>query len=705
MVDEQNLYNEERLEKDEHRIIDDEPLDGTGEEIVGDVARLDLPALPPPKPTVIIHALLIFIILLATYAFFFQGGRGNSNPQFALIHSIIERHRLDVTGYPTGADIVAHNGKLYSSRAPGNALIAVPSFFLFWNLLTDGLHVETWLAEHLAVYLATVATTSLFTALTAIMLYFVVLKISDSPVTALIAAFGFGLGTIIFPFATLFFVHPTGAFFCFSSFFLIFMTVRTTPQKPKFYWLLCAGFMSGYAVVTEHPAFLGTALITLYLFWILKNKLHIIWFILGGLLAAGILMGYNYLAFGDPFFLSYKAYTLSDSPSFAAHKEGFLGITFPKLDILRKITFEPQRGLFFYNPIMLGVFPGLYVLWKRKKYRIELALILCTALAFFLLNASYGDTITYWGGGASTGPRHVIDMLPFAMIPVSLFFGRAKILFWLLFIPSFFFMLLATSINPVIGYGYGNPIFQYLLPSFMRGELNIHQYGAFNNLFILEDSIAFNLGQLMRLKGTLSLIPLAAVWFLGLWLILTTLVRKGLIKSTSRFVLLIISFFLLTTMMCYPVLHQSYETRFIIAPEDTGLIGYYYKGQTWEGNPVMIRRDQTINFPWSRYEDLPLQPPFRIEWRGSIVIPSNGVYRFGTESDDGSWLFIDGEKIVDNGGTHANVYKEGARYLKKGKHTIRLQYENAQGNGMINLYWIEPEKERQVIPRRFLSAR
>ncbi len=57
-----------------------------------------------------------------------------------------------------------------------------------------------------------------------------------------------------------------------------------------------------------------------------------------------------------------------------------------------------------------------------------------------------------------------------------------------------------------------------------------------------------------------------------------------------------------------------------------------------------------------------------------IKIPKTAVYRFYTYSDDGSVLYIDGEKVVDNDGGHSPRRREGKAYLEEGYHHIRLLY-------------------------------
>lgn len=57
-----------------------------------------------------------------------------------------------------------------------------------------------------------------------------------------------------------------------------------------------------------------------------------------------------------------------------------------------------------------------------------------------------------------------------------------------------------------------------------------------------------------------------------------------------------------------------------------------------------------------------------------INIPERGVYRFYTYSDDGSKLWIDGETVVDNDGSHSARYASGKVALEAGFHDLKLLY-------------------------------
>jgi len=65
---------------------------------------------------------------------------------------------------------------------------------------------------------------------------------------------------------------------------------------------------------------------------------------------------------------------------------------------------------------------------------------------------------------------------------------------------------------------------------------------------------------------------------------------------------------------------------------------------------------------------------FAIDYRGKIYIPESKVYKFALLSDDGSRLLIDRKVVIDNDGVHPPEEKVGSIFLKKGLHTIEVQY-------------------------------
>jgi hypothetical protein len=65
---------------------------------------------------------------------------------------------------------------------------------------------------------------------------------------------------------------------------------------------------------------------------------------------------------------------------------------------------------------------------------------------------------------------------------------------------------------------------------------------------------------------------------------------------------------------------------------------------------------------------------FAIDYNGRFWISQPGRYEFALVSDDGSKLYIDGKKTIDNDGIHAELKAFGGVKLNAGVHDIRVSY-------------------------------
>ncbi len=94
-----------------------------------------------------------------------------------------------------------------------------------------------------------------------------------------------------------------------------------------------------------------------------------------------------------------------------------------------------------------------------------------------------------------------------------------------------------------------------------------------------------------------------------------------------------------------------------------------------------------------------------LRFTGSIEVPADGEWTFWTSSDDGSWLWIDGEQVVDNGGTHPTRERSGTIRLTAGKHAFEVHFYEQGGGESLEAQWQGPGVERQVIPAEVFTHR
>lgn len=77
-------------------------------------------------------------------------------------------------------------------------------------------------------------------------------------------------------------------------------------------------------------------------------------------------------------------------------------------------------------------------------------------------------------------------------------------------------------------------------------------------------------------------------------------------------------------------------------------------------------------------------PASRLQWDGWLKA-ENALYTIESRSDDGSWLYLNGELILDNGGTHPARTARRTIRLAAGWYPLRLRYEDTGGDRLLQL--------------------
>ena len=93
---------------------------------------------------------------------------------------------------------------------------------------------------------------------------------------------------------------------------------------------------------------------------------------------------------------------------------------------------------------------------------------------------------------------------------------------------------------------------------------------------------------------------------------------------------------------------------------------------------------------------------FAFIFDGFIKIPKDNQYNFYLNSNDGSTLFIDDFKLIDNDGAHGAYEKSAKVSLKVGRHKIKLKYFQLGGGKTLTLSWETNEMPKQEIAESYL---
>ncbi len=89
---------------------------------------------------------------------------------------------------------------------------------------------------------------------------------------------------------------------------------------------------------------------------------------------------------------------------------------------------------------------------------------------------------------------------------------------------------------------------------------------------------------------------------------------------------------------------------------------------------------------------------YAFRYRGYITVPTDGVYRFFTNSDDGSRLWIGDQLVVDNDGLHSASEKSGVIALAAGLHMFTVGMFEKSGGDELQVMWEGPGIKKGEVP-------
>ncbi len=101
-------------------------------------------------------------------------------------------------------------------------------------------------------------------------------------------------------------------------------------------------------------------------------------------------------------------------------------------------------------------------------------------------------------------------------------------------------------------------------------------------------------------------------------------------------------------------------------------------------------------------EDRKKEMNFAYTFDGIIKIPQDDLFTFYLKSNDGSVLYIDDRKVIDNDGLHGAYEKSVSISLQRGLHKIALKYFQAGGGKFLQVSWSCNKFEKAEIPEMVL---
>ncbi len=467
-------------------------------------------------------AVLLGLVTFISFTYFYEGGGWNQNSRFDLLRAIVERHTLQIDAYHQNTQDKAHfNGHYYSDKAPGLVFLAVPFAVAARPALRiAGIDPESPRGELALSYLVSSGTVAFPAALAVVCLFLLGIKFGAGLQAAAFGSVVMALGTPFWAYASLFWAHAlVGACLLFA--FASALKIRDSSHaRGEFLWALAVGLAAGWATVTEYPAAPASAMLAvLALSQAWSRSVGARWRVSAGVgIGAGIcvivLLGYLHAAFG-----SWRpSYSYYDPNSFSfMQQQGYLGLTYPHPDRLLKLLFGCARGLFFASPVLLAAPLGLWVLWKDKTHRTAAVTAVAIFSYYFLFNASF----YWWKAGLTFGPRYAGASIPLLSTGLAVAWARAtpplRRILMVAALCSVFVACMVVSTTSQLAMQDSCPLFHSAWSLFWSGQMALNRESM---LTVAEAGSsaqfgAFNLGQLLGLRGLMSLIPLLTLWGLA----------------------------------------------------------------------------------------------------------------------------------------------------------------------------------------------
>jgi 4-amino-4-deoxy-L-arabinose transferase-like glycosyltransferase len=381
-------------------------------------------------------AFYVFLFFFAVYLFSISGLEFNTDSgreRIELVKAIVDRQELTLT---QGSDLVGVDGKIYPLRGIAPALLSAP-FYIFGKIIGAPDAARSVLINN-----------QLLGAASVVMILLFAVSLGYSLRASALTAIFYGFGTFAWPYSKISFEHTIETFFVLLTLYFMYRySVHAQVSS-----LLLSGISFGVAFNTRYssalmlPAFclmIITPYLKKYDLWDTVKYLvrDMLLFSTTFLPFLGLSFWYNYARFGSIF---ETGYTLQ------AARLGldFFGGT-PLLTGLSGFLISPGKGFFYYSPIAVLFFFSIKSFLRRHPG--PGAGFICIILAYLLFLSKN----IYWHGDWAWGPRYLLVITPFFIIPLAHLFDSSlwlknrslRVAVYVLFAASFIIQVAAVSVD------------------------------------------------------------------------------------------------------------------------------------------------------------------------------------------------------------------------------------------------------------------
>ena len=258
----------------------------------------------------------------------------------------------------------------------------------------------------------------LFTALSVSILFLICRSFGISLNNSIFVAFIYGFSTMAWAYSQTSLSSPPLTFFALLGFY--FFKNWKTRNSPKL--LILSGIGFGLAFLTRPDAILFIVPMFFFILYLIKSRKEKIKSLLGFIIPTLSAYGIHHLIWNIR--IGSSSVTAGDTIAKVADHSA----SNPIFMNIFGLFFSPGVGLFIFSPVLVSIFVGFYDFYKKNKSE-------CILLLGFLFMFTYMyGTEDNWHGLNGWGPRYLLPIIPFLLIPVSFSLEKRGMLFKFLLI-------------------------------------------------------------------------------------------------------------------------------------------------------------------------------------------------------------------------------------------------------------------------------
>jgi hypothetical protein len=304
-------------------------------------------------------------------------------------------------------DKAAANGKLYSNKAPGLALAAIPVY----GLLRAVFPAPATANADSIFRLMRLLTVSLLSLL-ALARFGRRVAAWTSPAAAPLVLCAVALGTPYLFYARSFFSHSWTAALLFLSWDSLASAEEIERPRGGKVRLSAGGFLAGWAAISEYTV-APVALLLAIRSFAGRRPPRLGLFVVGAAIPLALLGIYDTICFGAPWVLSSAR---EADPSYSQLAQtGLFGFGAPRPEVALAYLVHPARGVLIFSPFLAWCVPGFARWWKSGEHRADCLLALTTTALYFVAMTGYPN----WHGGWALGSRYLLPALLFPAVAIG----------------------------------------------------------------------------------------------------------------------------------------------------------------------------------------------------------------------------------------------------------------------------------------------